>query len=99
MFGESRVRTNKIAGSASRLIIKGEGRDEWGTRYFKLTVKGSELDLPPFSMHQIGSDPDPLYGALSNAGLNVFTRKAKNAVLELLQAQQHTPSTFKVATR
>jgi putative DNA primase/helicase len=93
------VRNNKISGPRSRIIIKGEGRDEWGNRYFKLAVKGSELDLPPFSMHQISSDPDALYKALSNAGLNIFTRKAKNAVLELLQAQRHTPSTFKVATR
>ena len=88
-----------ISGPAARIIVKGEGRDEWGNRYFKLAVKGSEIDLPPFSMHQISSDPDALYKALSNAGLNVFTRNAKNAVLELLQAQQHTPSTFKVATR
>jgi putative DNA primase/helicase len=99
LFGESKVRNNKISGPTSRLIIKGEGRDEWGNRYFKLAVKGSELDLPPFSMHQISSEPDALYNALSNAGLNIFTRKAKNAVLELLQAQQHAPSTFKVATR
>ncbi len=88
-----------ISGPAARIIVKGEGRDEWGNRYFKLAVKGSEIDMPPFSMHQISSDPDALYKALSNAGLNVFTRKAKNAVLELLQAQQHTPFTFKVATR
>ena len=93
------MKKNQIVEPVSRVIIKGEGRDEWGNRYFKLAVKGSEMNLPPFSMHQIGSDPDPLYDALSNAGLNVFTRKAKNAVLELLQAQQHTPSTFKVATR
>jgi len=93
------VRNKKIFGPASRLIIKGDGRDEWGNRYFKLAVKGSEFDLPPFSMHQISSDPDALYKALSNAGLNIFTRKAKNAVLELLQAQQHAPSKFRVATR
>jgi uncharacterized protein (DUF927 family) len=93
------VRNNKISEPASRLIIKGEGRDEWGNRYFKLAVKGSELDLPPFSMHQISSEPDALYNALSNAGLNIFTRKAKNAVLELLQAQQRTPPSFKIATR
>jgi putative DNA primase/helicase len=89
----------KISGPESRLIVKGEGRDEWGNRYFKLTVSGSGMDLPPFSMHQISSEPDALYKALSNAGLNVFTRKAKNAVLEILQGQQHAPSSFKVATR
>src|SRR5258708_3265762 len=50
-------------------------------------------------MHHISSDPDILYKALSNAGLNVFTRKAKSAVLERLQAQQQALSKFKVATR
>jgi putative DNA primase/helicase len=93
------VGNKKIFDPVSRIIVKGEGRDEWEHRYFKLRVKGSQMDLPPFSMHHISSDPDILYEALSNAGLNVFTRKAKNAVLELLQAQQHTPSKFKVATR
>jgi putative DNA primase/helicase len=93
------VKEKKISDPTSRISIKGEGRDEWGNRYFKLAVKGSEMGLPPFSMHQISSDPDALYKALSNAGLNIFTRKAKNAVLELLQAQQYTNSTFKVATR
>ena len=77
----------KIFDPASRIVVKGEGRDEWGNRYFKLTVSGSQMDLPPFSMHHISSDPDILYEALSNAGLNVFTRKTKNAVLEILQGQ------------
>jgi putative DNA primase/helicase len=93
------VGNKKIFDPASRIIVKGEGLDEWGNRYFKLGVKGSQMDLPPFSMHHISSDPDILYKALSNAGLNVFTRKAKNAVLELLQAQQQALSKFKVATR
>ena len=93
------MENKKIFDPASRIIVKGEGRDEWEHRYFKLRVKGSQMDLPPFSMHHISSDPDILYEALSNAGLNVFTRKAKSAVLELLQAQQHAAPTFKVATR
>jgi putative DNA primase/helicase len=97
--GESRVTKKKISKPASGIIIKGEGRDEWGNRYFKLAVKGSDVNLPPFSMEQIGSDPNSLYKALSNAGVNIFTPKAKTAVLELLQAQQQQTSTFKVATR
>jgi putative DNA primase/helicase len=92
--------TNKnISTPASRIIVKGEGRDEWGNRYFKLAMKGSNVNLPPFSMEQIGSDPDGLYNALSNAGLNIFTSKTKSAVLKLLEVQENTPSTFKVVTR
>jgi putative DNA primase/helicase len=81
------------------IIIKGEGRDEWGNRYFKLAVSGSEIDLPPFSMGEISSNPERLYSALSNAGLNVFTRKVKNKLLELLQTRKQEPHSFKVATR
>ena len=95
----SRVRNKQQSNSAAGIAIKGEGRDEWGNRYFKLAVRGSEVDLPPFSMKQISSDPDSLYNTLSNAGLNIFTRAAKNAVLELLQTQQQAPSVFNVVTR
>jgi Domain of unknown function (DUF927) len=77
----------------------GEGRDEWGNRFFKLAVRGADDDLPPFSMEQITSNPDSLYKALTNAGVNLFTRKAKTGVLELLQDHKRVPSTFKVATR
>jgi putative DNA primase/helicase len=93
------MKQKKTSAPTSRISIEAQGRDEWKNRYFKLAVKGSDVELPPFSMEQISSAPESLYRALSNAGLNIFTRKAKNAVLELLQAQQHAPSTFKVATR
>jgi putative DNA primase/helicase len=90
---------DEAADATPGTIIKGEGRDEWGNRYFKLAVSGSEIDLPPFSMGEISSNPEGLYSALSNAGLNVFTRKVKNKLLELLQARKQVPPTFKVATR
>ena len=93
------MKKRKMSAPTSRIIIKGEGRDEWGNRYFKLAVRGADDYLPPFSMKQISSASESLYNAPSNAGLNIFTPKAKKAVLELLQAQQRTPSTFKVATR
>src|ERR1700720_4727597 len=93
------MKQKKTSAPTSRISIEAQGRDEWKNRYFKLAVKGSDVELRPFSMEQISSAPESLYRALSNAGLNIFTRKAKNAVLELLQAQQHAPSTFKVATR
>jgi Domain of unknown function (DUF927) len=90
---------DETADPNSRIIIKGEGRDEWGNRYLKLAVSESETDLPPFSMAEISSNPERLYAALSNAGLNVFTRKVKNQLLELLQARKQEPPSFKVATR
>ena len=86
------MKQKKTSAPTSRIIIKGEGRDEWGNRYFKLAVRGADDDLPPFSMKQISSASESLYNALSNAGLNIFTPKAKKAVLELLQVQQRTSS-------
>jgi putative DNA primase/helicase len=50
-------------------------------------------------MDQLSSEPEALYSALSNAGVNIFTRKAKNKILELLQARKPAPPSFKVATR
>jgi hypothetical protein len=73
--GVSRVKKKNISKVRSRVLIQGEGRDEWGNRYYKLAVKGSSVDLPPFSMEQIGSDPDSLYKALSNVGLNILRPK------------------------
>ena len=93
------MKKRKTSAPTSQISIMGEGRDEWGNRFFKLAVRGADDDLPPFSMKQISSASESLYNALSNAGLNIFTPKAKKAVLELLQVQQRTSSTFKVATR
>jgi putative DNA primase/helicase len=93
------VKKRKTSAPTSQISIMGEGRDEWGNRFFKLAVRGADDDLPPFSMEQITSNPDSLYKALTNAGVNLFTRKAKTGVLELLQDHKRVPSTFKVATR
>ena len=93
------MKKKKISDVTSRIIVQGEGRDEWGNRYFKLAVSGSEIDLTPFPMGEISSNPERLYSALSNAGMNVFTRKVKNKLLELLQARKQERHSFKVATR
>ena len=93
------MKKRKTSAPTSQISIMGEGRDEWGNRFFKLAVRGADDDLPPFSMEQITSNPDSLYKALTNAGVNLFTRKAKTGVLELLQDHKRVPSTFKVATR
>src|SRR5580704_8922198 len=70
----------------AQVRIVGEGRDEWGRRYFKFIVQGSNIDIPPFSveriMHENGKD---LFIALGNAGWNAFTTKARSELLSKLQ--------------
>jgi hypothetical protein len=83
----------------SRVVIKGEGRDEWGTRYFKFSVVGSDSDIPPFSIEQFFSDSKPVFAALANAGWNGFTNKARNGLLEKLQKRKPEPPSFEVVTR
>ena len=83
----------------SRIIIEGEGRDEWGNRYFKLAVNGSDLNVPPFSMGQIVSNPEAIYTALSNAGVNIFSPASKTIVLNLLQGLKEGKVSFRVVTR
>jgi putative DNA primase/helicase len=83
----------------SRVVIEGEGRDEWGKRYVKFSVVGSDRDIPPFSIDQFFSDSKPVFAALANAGWNGFTGKARNELLEKLQRRNPEPPSFKVVTR
>ncbi len=69
----------------ARVFVQSEGKDEWGNRYFKLAVKDSQIDLPPFSLDQISSDPQIVYSRLSNAGVSVLSTAAKTQVLNMLQ--------------
>ena len=89
---------NKNPTPLSLVKIAGEGFDEWKARYFKLAIKGSTVDLPPYSMDRINTDPDTLYTDLSNAGANIFTRSAKAQLLEMLQNHVADAPSFKVAT-
>jgi hypothetical protein len=79
--------------------IVGEGRDEWGERYFKLSVPGLTVDIAPFSVERIIKDPAMLFGALTRAGGNVFTATARSQVLTQLQEFKPEPETFKVVTK
>jgi putative DNA primase/helicase len=83
----------------SRVVIEGEGRDEWDKRYFKFSVVGSDRDIPPFSVEQLFSDSKPVFAALANAGWNGFTNKARNELLEKLQKRKQESPSFKVVTR
>src|SRR5664280_1317292 len=93
------MKDKKVLALNPRVFVKGEGQDEWGHRYFKLAVKDSAIDLPPFSLDQISSDPKIVYSRLSNAGVNVLSAAAKNQLLNMLQEYEPTKPSFKVATR
>jgi hypothetical protein len=71
-LSENQVRKKKIFKSPSRVIILGEGRDEWGHRFFKFAVHGSETNIPPFSAQQIMDHPNVVFGELVDAGANAF---------------------------
>ncbi len=92
------IKNSKKSTPLSLITVVGEGFDEWDHRYFKLKIKGSTVNLPPYSMHRINKDPDTLYTDLSNAGANIFTANAKRQLLEMLQDQIAEPPTFKVAS-
>jgi hypothetical protein len=88
----------KRSGSLASVTIVGEGYDEWKQRYFKLKIKGSAVNLPPYSMRRINKDPDTLYADLSNAGANIFAGGTKRQLLEMLEEQKAERPTFKVAS-
>jgi putative DNA primase/helicase len=83
----------------ARITIDGEGVDEWGKRYFKLSVQGSAQDIPPFSADQIIDDPKQLLKDLANAGANTFAPTVKTELLNQIQGWEQQSPTFKVATR
>ena len=89
---------NKKTTPLSLITVAGEGFNEWKERYFKLKVKGSNRDLPPYSMKAIIAEPDTLCTDLSNAGANVFTRETKRQLLKMLEEQKAETPTFKVAS-
>jgi putative DNA primase/helicase len=82
-----------------RVVIVGEGCDEFNKRYFKFSVRGSQVDIPPFCVEKLVKDPKPLFAALSNAGWNAFTSQARNELLQKLQERKPTKPSFKVVTR
>src|SRR3954462_13126287 len=83
----------------TNIEIVGEGFDDLGRRFIKLKVKGSDRDLPPYSMEDI-LQPERLYSDLANAGCKLFSSKVKNGLQAMLQnyEQVGAPS-FSVVTR
>ena len=82
-----------------KILIKGEGRDEWQNRYFKFAVRGSESDIPPFSAQEILNNPNNLFVALINAGAGAFHRSARTELLVRLGKRKATAAKFRVVTR
>jgi putative DNA primase/helicase len=84
---------------ADRITIEGEGHDEWGHRFFKFAVRGSDRNIAPFSAKEILDKPNALFGELTNAGANVFQQAARNNFLRRLDEHQPQSDKFKVVTR
>lgn len=78
--------------------IVGEGYDEFGARYLKLKVIGSNCSLPPYSMEQI-LKPDQLHRDLTNAGASLFTKTAHRWLAEKFQNYKQQEASFSVVTR
>jgi hypothetical protein len=79
--GDTGMATKKNLNSLTvkNVIIKGEGLDEFGKRYFKFSVRNSDKDIPPIAAEQLWNNPAMLWAALTNAGWNGFTRPFRKA--------------------
>jgi len=84
---------------ADRITIEGEGHDEWGHRFFKFAVRGSDRNIAPFSTKEIMDKPNGLFGELTNAGANIFQQAARTNFLRRLDGLQSQSDKFKVVTR
>jgi hypothetical protein len=83
----------------ANVTIVGEGFDEFEHRYLKLKVKGSDRDLPPYSMADI-LKPDRLYRELGDAGCKLFSRQLQNRLQDMLQNYQQVGApSFSIVTR
>jgi hypothetical protein len=94
-----KVPTKKISKTASGVIILGEGRDEWGHRFFKFAVDGFPSNIPPFSAKEIMASPTTVFGELADAGANTFQKSVRNGLLRHLDQRKPGPAKFKVVTR
>ena len=82
-----------------RITIEGEGRDEWGHRFFKFAIRGSDRNVAPFSAKEIMDKPNALFGELTNAGANIFQQTARNIFLRRLDRLKPQSDKFRVVTR
>lgn len=88
---------SKLARPLSCVKVRGEGIDEFGDRFIKFAVVGSDHDIPPFSVKQLTFDPKPLFSELANAGWNGFMPKARRGLLEKLQIESRMQRNSKLS--
>jgi hypothetical protein len=93
------VRKKKISKPAFGVIILGEGLDEWGHRFFKFAVRGSDSNIAPFSAKEIVENPTRLFVELTDAGASTFRTSARNELLRQLDERNPEAPKFKVVTR
>jgi putative DNA primase/helicase len=83
----------------ANIEIVGEGFDDLDRRFIKLKVKGSDRNLPPYSMDDI-LKPERLYRDLGDAGCKLFSRQLQNQLQDMLQNYEQTGApSFSVVTR
>jgi putative DNA primase/helicase len=97
--GVSRVKKKNISKVRSRVLIQGEGRDEWGSRYFKLAVRGADADIPPFSAKDLMEDSNKVFLELIHAGASTFQKSKRNELLRQLDNRKSETPKFKVVSR
>ena len=83
----------------ANIEIVGEGFDDLDRRFIKLRVKGSDRDLPPYSMEDI-LKPEKLLCELGDAGCKLLSRKLQNGLQNRLQNyEQIGAPSFSVVAR
>ena len=93
------MKKKKVVDRTPRIVLTGEGRDEWGNRYFKFSVRGVEANIPPFSAQEIIQSPNNVFVELSNAGASAFSTSARRELLHQLDRRSPQPPKFVVVTR
>ena len=78
------------------ISVEGQGRDEYGARYFQIDATNVDLVI---SAKTIVSEPSRLFEVLTNAGTNCITAKAKKAVLDEVESFCSDTYDFRVATK
>jgi hypothetical protein len=89
---------NNNGNALTKVQIIGEGFDELNHRFIKLRVKGSDRDLPPYSMNDL-LEPKRVYFDLGNAGCKLLSAKSQRQLQAKLEAYKSDTPSFKVVTR
>jgi len=80
----------------AQYYIDGEGRDELGSRYFRIALPESAITV---SATIVVSEPGQIFATLTNAGINCISIDSKKAIIEALQSFHGDEASFRVATK